>query len=120
MVSDCLKAYQLIASGWLKKLKNLKKIALTGSVGKTTTKEILKSILSPHFKTIVTHKNHNNEIGVCQTLLALTETTKFLVLEMGARQKGDIKTLTKMVKPDLSLCLNAQKAHVGIFGRQRC
>ncbi|MCT1867279.1 UDP-N-acetylmuramoyl-tripeptide--D-alanyl-D-alanine ligase [Dermabacter sp. p3-SID358] len=91
-------------------------IALTGSNGKTSTKDLLHAILAPVGETIAPVGSRNNELGLPLTVLELTETTRFLVLEMGARGIGHIRHLTNIARPDISLVLNVGSAHLGEFG----
>lgn len=91
-------------------------IALTGSNGKTSTKDLLHAILAPVGETIAPVGSRNNELGLPLTVLELTETTRHLVLEMGARGIGHIRHLTSIARPDISLVLNVGHAHVGEFG----
>ena len=91
-------------------------LALTGSSGKTTTKNMLASILSQEHSVIATEGNFNNEIGVPLTLLRIDAKTEVAVIEMGARNKGDIDYLGRLAKPDVAVVLNAGVAHLGEFG----
>ncbi len=91
-------------------------IALTGSSGKTSTKEIIKHLLSSKAPTLATEGNLNNEIGVPLTLLKISDAHEFAVIEMGARHLGDIRQLTVVAKPDIALLLNAGSAHIDVFG----
>mgnify|MGYP003328853799 CR=1 FL=1 len=114
-VADTLNAYQKLASGWRTSLKGLKMFAITGSVGKTTCKEMLQSILNTAGPTLATFGNYNNEIGVPKTLLSIKPFHQYAVIEMGARRPGDIKKLVNIAKPNISCCLNARTAHLEIF-----
>tara|TARA_R110001592_G_scaffold140266_5_gene361054 strand:- start:18899 stop:20302 length:1404 start_codon:yes stop_codon:yes gene_type:complete len=96
-----------------------KVIGLTGSSGKTSTKNMLECILNKVGPTCATQGNFNNEIGVPLTLLSINENHKFAVVEMGARKKGDIEYLTDFVQPDVAILLNAGTAHIDIFGTQQ-
>ena len=93
-----------------------KVLALTGSAGKTTTKDMLATILSVEGQTLATQGNLNNEIGVPKTLLRLSAQDQFAVIEMGAARVGDIAYLAKIAKPDVALVTNAMPAHVEGFG----
>lgn len=93
-----------------------KLVAITGSAGKTTCKNMLQSIFSAHAETCVTQGNLNNEIGVPLTLLQLRAKHKFAVIEMGARKPGDIAYLGQFVQPDIAVLLNAGSAHIEVFG----
>jgi UDP-N-acetylmuramoyl-tripeptide--D-alanyl-D-alanine ligase len=91
-------------------------VGLTGSSGKTSTKNILSAILSEKASTSATKGNFNNEIGVPLTLLEIAKEDHFAVVEMGARKPGDIAYLSDIVRPDVALVLNAGQAHIEIFG----
>lgn len=90
-------------------------IAVTGSSGKTTTKEMLAAALSPLKKTVKTEKNFNNEVGVSQTLLALQPGTEILIVEMGMRGLRQISILSEVAKPDVALIVNIGPAHIGLL-----
>jgi len=91
-------------------------IGLTGSSGKTTTKNMIATILSEEGETCSTEGNFNNEIGVPLTLLNIDERHDFAVVEMGARSPGDISYLSGFVQPDVAILLNVGVAHIDIFG----
>lgn len=91
-------------------------IVLTGSNGKTTTKELIHSVLSTTFTTVATQGNLNNHIGVPLTLLSLKEDTEIGVVEMGANHPGEIALLANIVQPDAGLITNFGKAHIEGFG----
>jgi UDP-N-acetylmuramoyl-tripeptide--D-alanyl-D-alanine ligase len=91
-------------------------IGLTGSSGKTTTKNMLATILNLKAPTCATVGNFNNEIGVPLTLLNISEKHHFAVIEMGARTVGDISYLGQFVKPNVAILLNAGVAHIDVFG----
>ncbi|RXJ72481.1 UDP-N-acetylmuramoyl-tripeptide--D-alanyl-D-alanine ligase [Veronia nyctiphanis] len=101
---------------WVKSQVNPLTIGLTGSCGKTTVKEMLASILSPKGKTLFTHGNFNNDIGVPLTLLRLEEDHTFAVMELGANHVGEIAYTTALVKPDIALVTNLAAAHLEGFG----
>ena len=86
--------------------------AITGSVGKTTTKDMLAQILSSSFKTLKTHENLNNEIGVSQTLLQLDPKFTAAVIEMGMSNLGEIETLSKTSSPDIGIITNIGSSHI--------
>ncbi|TGK07887.1 UDP-N-acetylmuramoyl-tripeptide--D-alanyl-D-alanine ligase [Leptospira semungkisensis] len=95
-------------------------IAVTGSSGKTTTKEILASCLSPlEDSMIVTEKNYNNEIGVPFTLFRIGPKTRYVVCEMGMNHKGEIARLTKMARPDYSIITTIGTAHIEMLGSRK-
>ncbi len=91
-------------------------VAITGSAGKTTTKNILSAIASISASTLATRGNLNNEIGVPLTLLELSEQHQFAIVEMGAAKAGDISYLCDIACPDISVLLNAMPAHLSGFG----
>ncbi|QDQ11049.1 UDP-N-acetylmuramoyl-tripeptide--D-alanyl-D-alanine ligase [Streptomyces spectabilis] len=91
-------------------------VALTGSAGKTSTKDLIAQVLQREAPTVWTPGSFNNEIGLPLTALSATEETRFLVLEMGARGKGHIRYLTGLTPPRVGLVLNVGTAHIGEFG----
>ncbi|CCK30733.1 UDP-N-acetylmuramoyl-tripeptide--D-alanyl-D-alanine ligase [Streptomyces davaonensis JCM 4913] len=91
-------------------------VALTGSAGKTSTKDLIAQVLQRKAPTVFTPGSLNNEIGLPLTALSATEETKFLVLEMGARGLGHIRYLTELTPPRIGLVLNVGTAHIGEFG----
>ncbi len=115
VVTDTLKAYQAIANHYRKSL-NITTIAITGSNGKTTTKEMLFAVLSTKYRTTSTHANENNEIGVPKTILRAAAETEVLVLECGMRGLNQIKELTEIAEPDLAAITSIGTAHIGLLG----
>lgn len=91
-------------------------VGLTGSAGKTSTKDLIAQLLGGLGPTVYTEGSFNNEIGFPLTALKVTGSTRFLVLEMGARHKGDIAHLTGITRPSIGLVLNIGTAHIGEFG----
>jgi UDP-N-acetylmuramoyl-tripeptide--D-alanyl-D-alanine ligase len=118
VVKDVIAALNLLASFVRHALPDLKVIALTGSQGKTTTKDLLHHILETVSPTVAPAGNFNNELGAPITLLQCNERTKFCILEMGARHVGDIASLCKMASPDIGAVLRVGTAHVGEFGSE--
>ena len=116
VVPDVMSALNLLAAHVREVLKDLTVIALTGSQGKTTTKDLLQHILGSVGKTVAPVGNFNNELGTPITLLQCDENTKFCILEMGARHIGDIAALCKMAKPNIGMVLRVGTAHIGEFG----
>ncbi|ONH26971.1 UDP-N-acetylmuramoyl-tripeptide--D-alanyl-D-alanine ligase [Pseudofrankia asymbiotica] len=117
VVEDAQAALRALASHLVARLRDgLTVVGLTGSQGKTSTKDLLAAVLSSAAPTIATIGSLNNELGVPLTMLRAAATTRFLVLEMGARHVGDIAALTGLVAPDLAVVLNVGKAHLGEFG----
>ena len=115
-VNDVLTSLQLLSACHRTKLKNTTIIALTGSNGKTTTKELIHSVLSEKYKTVSTLGNLNNHIGVPLSLLKIKKDSNFAVIEMGANHIGEIAFLTDLVKPDYGYITNFGKAHLEGFG----
>jgi len=110
-VNNTLKALGFIASTWRNKLQ-AKVIALTGSNGKTTTKEIVVKLLSNKYKVTATIGNNNNDIGVPLTILSADENTEMLVLELGTNHFGEIEYTSEIAKPDLALITNIGESHL--------
>jgi UDP-N-acetylmuramoyl-tripeptide--D-alanyl-D-alanine ligase len=117
-VPDVLEALQSLARHHRRELgaKGLRVLALTGSNGKTTTKELLARVLAQKFRTHYTRGNLNNHIGVPLTLLQLTAAHEFAVVEMGANHQGEIKQLCEIAEPDFGLITNIGLAHLEGFG----
>jgi len=114
-VPNTLTAYLQLANCRRNKLNPIV-VAITGSSGKTTTKELVASVLSEKYKTFKTPLNHNNEIGFCQTVFEAPDDTEVLVLEMGMRGLGEIELLSKYAEPDLTIISNVGTAHIGRLG----
>lgn len=100
----------------LREAGDLRVVAVTGSVGKTSTKDLLAQLLAPQGPTVWPEKSFNNEIGLPLTVLRADEGTRFLVLEMGASGIGHIDYLTAIAPPDVSVVLMVGSAHLGEFG----
>ena len=115
LVEDTLIALQKLAN-YHRKALNTKIIALTGSNGKTTTKELIHSVLSKKHNTIATIGNLNNHIGVPLTLLRLTKETEIGIIEMGANHQKEIEFLCEIAEPDFGYVTNFGKAHLEGFG----
>ena len=114
-VDDTLAAYQKIAANYRDKF-NIPIVAITGSTGKTTTKDLTAAVLSGLGKVLKTSANFNNEIGVPMTLLELNETHKAAVVEIGMRGLGQIESLAKIVKPDIAIVTNVNETHIELLG----
>lgn len=114
VVSDTLLALGKLAHGWRRQLP-VRIAAVTGSNGKTTVKEMLRTILSQVGRTQATQGNLNNDIGVPLTLLALEHDCQYAVVEMGANHPGEIAYLTTLTEPDVALINNAAAAHLEGF-----
>ena len=115
LVDDVLKTLQLLAGHHRVQLK-CPVLAITGSNGKTTTKELIAAVLSKKFKTYATKGNLNNHIGIPLTLLSIKNDVEFAVIEMGANHQGEIASYCEYVKPDYGLITNVGLAHIEGFG----
>jgi UDP-N-acetylmuramoyl-tripeptide--D-alanyl-D-alanine ligase len=115
LVDDCLFELQALASQYRKELK-VPVLAITGTNGKTTTKEMLSAILSKKFKVHSTPGNLNNHIGVPLTILSAPSNTEMMIIEMGASHIGEIRTLCLIAKPDYGIITNIGTAHIEGFG----
>ena len=115
LVEDTLIALQKLATFWKKKL-NIPTIAITGSNGKTTTKEFLAQILSNKFDVAYNKGSFNNHWGVPLNLLSAKKTNEVLIAEMGMSHPGEIESLCKIAQPDFTLVNNVGMAHVGEVG----
>lgn len=111
IVEDTLKGMQSLAQAYLEEVSP-KVAAITGSNGKTSTKDILASLLKTEYKTHKTHANLNNAIGLPLTILSMEDDTEMLVLEMGMDNFGQIELLTKIAPPDASMITNIGTAHL--------
>jgi UDP-N-acetylmuramoyl-tripeptide--D-alanyl-D-alanine ligase len=122
VVPDVQAALHLLAAEVLRRLRSgnsaLRVVALTGSQGKTSTKDMLAAVLGDAAPTVATFQSFNNELGLPLTVLRADPGTRFLVLEMGARGIGHIAELCAIAPPDVSVVLNVGLAHVGEFGSQ--
>jgi UDP-N-acetylmuramoyl-tripeptide--D-alanyl-D-alanine ligase len=114
-VQNSLVALQELASHHRDKLK-IPVVAITGSNGKTTTKELINQVLSKKFQTVATKGNLNNHIGVPLSLLAISDTTEIAVIELGANHIGEIRFLCSLTRPTHGLITNIGKAHLEGFG----
>ncbi len=114
LVDDVLKTLQKLST-YNRKQSSCYVIGLTGSNGKTTTKELIHHVLKNNYKTISTSGNYNNHIGVPLSLLQIKTSTEFAVIEMGANNFGEIKFLTELVQPDIGYITNFGLAHLEGF-----
>ncbi|MCL0312872.1 UDP-N-acetylmuramoyl-tripeptide--D-alanyl-D-alanine ligase [Apilactobacillus sp. TMW 2.2459] len=114
-VNDTLDALQELAKYYLIKI-NPRVIAVTGSNGKTTTKDMIASVLSTQFNVTKTHANFNNEIGVPITVLSMEPNTEMLVIEMGMDRPGQLDHLSRLVQPDIAIITMIGEAHIEFFG----
>ncbi|MBZ2066310.1 UDP-N-acetylmuramoyl-tripeptide--D-alanyl-D-alanine ligase [Streptococcus sanguinis] len=115
LVDDVLTAFQRLAQYYLEK-KQVDVLAVTGSNGKTTTKDMLAQLLATTYKTYKTQGNYNNEIGLPYTVLHMPEDTEKLVLEMGQDHLGDIHLLSELAKPKTGIVTLVGEAHLEFFG----
>ena len=120
VVPDTLVAYGQIAAAHLRSLRStgLQVVGLTGSSGKTTTKDLLSSVLGRRRRVVAAQGSLNNDIGLPATVLRADASTEVLVLEMGMRGLGHIQRLCEVAAPDISVVLNVGHAHIGELGSQ--
>ncbi len=121
VVADPQQALQQLAAHVVAEVRrdgHLTVLAITGSQGKTSTKDLLGAVLEHAAPTVATRGSFNNELGMPLTALRTEADTRFLVLELGARGRGHIAELTDLVRPDISVVLNVGQAHLGEFGSQ--
>lgn len=114
IVPDTLAAYQQLANYYLNQV-NPKIVAVSGSNGKTTTKDFIAAIGQKKYRTVKTPANFNNEIGVPQTILSMPNDTELLVIEIGMDHPGDLDFLSKLVEPDIALLTMIGEAHIEFF-----
>jgi len=116
-VKDTLKAYHKIGRWWRDRF-NIPVIGVTGSVGKTTTKELIAAVLGTKGRVHKTYGNYNNEIGVPKTLLELGAEDNYAVIEMAMRGRGQIAELTQIVHPTIGVITNVGTAHIELLGSE--
>ena len=116
-VSNTLQAYQQLGRWWRDRL-NIPVIGVTGSVGKTTTKELIAAVLATQGRVHKTYGNFNNEIGVPKTLLELTTEHDYAVVEMAMRGTGQIAELTHIARPNIGVITNVGTAHIELLGSE--
>ncbi|MEM1367048.1 MAG: UDP-N-acetylmuramoyl-tripeptide--D-alanyl-D-alanine ligase [Cyanobacteria bacterium P01_H01_bin.15] len=116
-VENTLRAYQQLGQWWRKQFAG-PVIGVTGSVGKTTTKELIAAVLGIQGAVLKTEANFNNEIGVPKTLLGLSNTDRYAVIEMAMRGPGEIAELTEIACPDIGVITNVGTAHIGRLGSE--
>ncbi len=117
LVEDALQALQQLGA-FHRDFSSAKVIALTGSNGKTTSKELINAVLSKKYRTIATVGNLNNHIGVPLTLLSITKDTEIAIVEMGANHQKEIESLATIARPDFGYITNFGKAHLEGFGSE--
>ncbi|AVK61830.1 UDP-N-acetylmuramoyl-tripeptide--D-alanyl-D-alanine ligase [Lactobacillus sp. CBA3605] len=115
LVADTLVALQQLGQYYLKKI-NPKVVAVTGSNGKTTTKDMIANVLSTQYNVTKTHANFNNQIGVPITLLSMEPNTEVVVVEMGMDHFGELDFLSRLVQPDVAVITMIGEAHIEFFG----
>ena len=116
VVDDVQAAFEALARGVVDRLPDLSVVAVTGSSGKTSTKDLLAQVLAELGPTVAARESYNSEVGVPLTVLQVRPDTRYLVVEMGARGVGHIAHATRVVPPDVSVVLNVGSAHLGEFG----
>lgn len=115
LVKDVLETLQALAN-FHRKTFSIPFLGITGSNGKTTSKELINAVLSKKFRTLATEGNLNNHIGVPLTLLKVTKEHEFAIIEMGANHQGEIDMLCRIAEPDFGVITNIGKAHLEGFG----
>jgi len=116
-VADPLAALAAVAAE-VRARSDARVVGVTGSVGKTTTKDLLAAVLATRFETVANLASFNNEVGLPLTLARLEPSTETLVVEMGARGPGHIAMLARLARPGVGVVLNVGEAHVGLYGRR--
>ncbi|GAA1662950.1 UDP-N-acetylmuramoyl-tripeptide--D-alanyl-D-alanine ligase [Glycomyces endophyticus] len=120
VVDDAQAALQVLATEVVARMRDrLTAVAVTGSQGKTSTKDLIGAVLATAGPTVTAIGSANNELGVPMTMLRADRTTRYLALEMGARRIGDIAALTALVAPDVAVVLNVGVAHLTYFGSRQ-
>ncbi|MCK5152964.1 MAG: UDP-N-acetylmuramoyl-tripeptide--D-alanyl-D-alanine ligase [Spirochaetales bacterium] len=118
VVADTLLGFQKLAASWVADFEDLIKVAVTGSNGKSTTKEMIGAILAEEGSTIINEGNLNSETGLPLSVLKIEKKHKFGVFEMGINHPGEMKALISVFKPDYALITNIGTAHIGLMGSQ--
>jgi len=118
VVEDTEKAFQDFAHWYLRKV-NPKTVGITGSNGKTTTKDMVASVLSTKYSVHKTHENLNNELGVPLNILTMPEKTEILVVELGMSEPGEISVLSHIVEPDIAVITMIGESHLKAFGSRK-
>ena len=116
VVEDTQDAFVALARATVDAVPDLTIIGITGSSGKTSTKDLLGQVLASHGETIAPEGSFNSEVGVPLTVCRVERSTRFLVVEMGARGVGHVEYLTRIAPPRIGVVLNVGVAHVGEFG----
>ena len=115
VVKDCLQTFKDLAREHRRQFE-MPMVGITGTNGKTTTKELIRAVLSECYSVMATEGNFNNDVGVPKTLFRLEDQTEIAVVEMGASHPGDIKTLVETAEPTCGLITNVGRAHLQGFG----
>ncbi|MEI8083733.1 MAG: UDP-N-acetylmuramoyl-tripeptide--D-alanyl-D-alanine ligase, partial [Actinomycetes bacterium] len=116
LVADTVRALGDLATAVLRRATAITVVGITGSSGKTSTKDLLAAVLAADGSTVAPIGSFNNEIGLPMTVLSIDRGTKYLVLEMGARGPGHVAALCSIARPDVGIVLNVGSAHLGEFG----
>jgi UDP-N-acetylmuramoyl-tripeptide--D-alanyl-D-alanine ligase len=117
-VDDTRRVIGSMAANYLRKFR-VRKIAITGSAGKTTTKALIHGVLSRRYRVVSNMQSYNNDIGVPKTVMSIDDSTQILVQEMGTNHPGEIGYLAGIVDPDCALITNIGPAHIEFFGSER-
>lgn len=117
-VDDCLQTFKNLAREHRRQF-DIPVIGITGTNGKTTTKELIAAVLSKKYNVLYTQGNFNNDVGVPKTLFRLNKEHEIAVIEMGASHPGDIKTLAETAEPTCGLITNVGRAHLQGFGSSK-
>ena len=115
VVDDSLKAVGELAKAYDRRINN-RKVAITGSVGKTTTKEFVAAVLSENLRLHKTEGNYNSNIGMPLSMLTMRNDTEVSVLEMGMSNAGEIEYLSRIAEPDIAIVTNIGSSHMGHLG----
>jgi UDP-N-acetylmuramoyl-tripeptide--D-alanyl-D-alanine ligase len=116
VVDDAVRSLGFLAGGVLRRTTNCRVVGVTGSSGKTSTKDLIAAMLSQAGSTVAAAQSLNNEIGLPLSVLEVEETTRYLVLEYSARGVGHIEYLSRIARPAIAVVLNVGSAHLGEFG----
>jgi UDP-N-acetylmuramoyl-tripeptide--D-alanyl-D-alanine ligase len=116
LVEDTLSALQELSKGYLRQFSHLMRIGVTGSNGKTTTKEILGRIIALDSPTVISHGNLNSEIGLPLSCFQVREQHRFSVFELGVNHPGEMDVLADIYRPDMAVITNLGTAHIGLLG----
>ncbi len=114
-VNDCLQTFKDLAREHRRKF-SIPMVGITGTNGKTTTKELIRAVLAEEYNVMATEGNFNNDVGVPKTLFRLDRQVDIAVVELGASHPGDIKTLVETAEPTCGLITNVGRAHLQGFG----